>query len=151
VEILSWVAEWKTKVTMPTALIIDDSSASRTLLKGIVRSLGFTVVEAKDGESGLAAVESNWPLDLVLLDWHMEPMGGQEFLKLLRDQPRCARLPVVVITAEASRQVVIEAAQIGVQGYIVKPFNKAMVADRIAAMGLTPPAAAAAADAPAQG
>lgn len=127
---------------MPTALIVDDSSASRTLLKGIIRSLGFTVVEAKDGETGLAAVEANWPLDLVLLDWHMEPMGGQEFLKLLRDQPRSVRLPVVVITAETSRQVVIEAAQLGVQGYIIKPFDKAMVGARIAALGIAPPAAA---------
>ena len=125
---------------MPLALIVDDSSASRTILKGIVRNLGFTVVEAKDGESGLAAVEASWPLDLVLLDWHMEPMGGQEFLKLLRDQPRYARLPVVVIPAEASRQVVVEAAMLGVQGYIIKPFDKAMVAARIAALGLTPAA-----------
>lgn len=126
---------------MPTALIVDDSSASRTLLKGIVRSLGFTVVEAKDGESGLVAVTENAVLDLVLLDWHMEPMGGQEFLKKLRDQPQFVRLPVVVITAEASRQVVVEAALLGVQGYIIKPFDKAMVAARIAALGLAQPPA----------
>lgn len=120
---------------MPTALIVDDSSASRTLLKGILKGLGFTIHEAKHGEDGLAAVEQHWPIDLILLDWHMEPMGGFEFLKLLRDQPRATRVPVLVITAEASRQAVVDAAMLGIQGYIIKPFDKAMVSARVASMG----------------
>lgn len=122
---------------MPTALVVDDSAASRTLLKGLLRQLGFTSIEAADGAAGLKALSDNWPLDLVLLDWHMEPMDGPEFLRLVRDDPRTVGVPVVMITAEASRQAVIDAAKLGVQGYVVKPFNKQMLSERIAALGLS--------------
>lgn len=121
---------------MPTALVVDDSGASRTLLKGLLTQQGFTCIEAADGNAGLAALHDNWPLDLVLLDWHMEPMDGPEFLRQVRDDPRTVGVPVIMITAEASRQAVVDAAKLGVQGYVVKPFNKQMVAERIASLGL---------------
>jgi two-component system chemotaxis response regulator CheY len=120
---------------MPVALVIDDSGASRALLKGILTQQGFTVAEAADGESGLAAVRAS-PPDLILLDRNMEPMDGPTFLKHLRDDPRTVGIPVIMITAEASRQAVVDAAQFGVQGYIIKPFNKQLVAERIASLGL---------------
>lgn len=125
---------------MPTALVVDDSSASRILLRGILKSLGFAVDEAVDGEAALRAVATKAP-DLILLDWHMQPMDGPTFLKRLRDDPATVRLPVLMITAEASRQAVVDAAQLGVQGYIIKPFDKAMVGSRIAALGLAGDAA----------
>ncbi len=121
---------------MPTALVVDDSGASRTLLKGLLTQQGFTVHEAVDGESGLRSLVEHWPIDLVLLDWHMEPMDGPEFLRQVRDDPRTVGVPVIMITAEASRQAVIDAAQLGVQGYVIKPFNKQKVAERIASLGL---------------
>ncbi|MCS6971357.1 MAG: response regulator [Planctomycetes bacterium] len=122
---------------MPKALIVDDSGASRALLKGILVQQGFTVCEAQDGESGLRTLLAEWPIDLVLLDWHMEPMNGPAFLRELRDDPRTVGVPVIVITAEASRSAVVDAATIGVQGYIIKPFDRQLVARRIAALGLT--------------
>lgn len=124
---------------MPTALVIDDSTASRLLLKGILAQQGFTCVEAADGESGLRALEASWPIDLVLLDWHMQPMEGPEFLRRLRENQRTSGVPVIMITAEASRQAVFDIARMGVQGYVVKPFNKQMVAERIAALELAGP------------
>lgn len=123
---------------MPIALVVDDSGASRTLLKGLLKQQGFTVVEATDGETGLRELVANWPIDLVLLDWHMEPMDGPAFLRQVRDDPRTVGVPVIMITAEASRQAVVDAAQLGVQGYVVKPFDKQMVASRIASLGLAP-------------
>lgn len=128
---------------MPTALVVDDSAASRILLRGILGTLGFSVREAGDGEAALKALAGEAALpDLVLLDWHMQPMDGPAFLHRLRDEPRTVRIPVVVITAEASRQAVVDAAKLGVQGYIIKPFDKAMVAARVAALGLGGPAPA---------
>jgi two-component system, chemotaxis family, chemotaxis protein CheY len=121
---------------MPKALVVDDSGASRTLLKGLLSQQGFTCIEAADGNAGLQALRDNWPLDLVLLDWHMEPMDGPEFLRQIRDDPRTVGVPVIMITAEASRQAVVDAAKLGVQGYVVKPFNKQMVSERIAALGM---------------
>jgi two-component system chemotaxis response regulator CheY len=100
---------------MPTALVIDDSMASRTLLKGLLSQQGFTCVEAADGASGLQTLHANWPLDLILLDWHMEPMDGPEFLRQVRDDPRTVGVPVIMITAEASRQIVLWTDQQGFQ------------------------------------
>lgn len=121
---------------MPQALVIDDSAASRTLLKGLLTQQGFTCLEAADGNAGLQVLREKWPIDLVLLDWHMEPMDGPEFLRQIRDDPRTVGVPVIMITAEASRQAVVDVAKLGVQGYVVKPFNKQMVTERIAALGL---------------
>ena len=122
---------------MPNALVVDDSGASRTLLKGILKQQGFTVFEAADGEVGLQELASKWPIDLILLDWHMETMDGPTFLRTVRDDPRTVGVPVIMITAETSRQAVVDAAQLGVQGYVIKPFDKQMIASRIAALGLT--------------
>ncbi|MBN8526731.1 MAG: response regulator [Planctomycetes bacterium] len=121
---------------MPQALVVDDSAASRTLLKGLLTQQGFTCLEAADGNAGLQVLREKWPIDLVLLDWHMEPMDGPEFLRQIRDDPRTVGVPVIMITAEASRQAVVDVAKLGVQGYVVKPFNKQMVTERIAALGL---------------
>ena len=120
---------------MPTALVVDDSGASRTLLKGILKQQGYTVIEAADGEAGLRSLVEHWPVDLVLLDWHMEPMDGPAFLHQVREDPRTVSVPVIMITAEASRQAVVDIAKMGVQGYVVKPFDKQMIATRIAALG----------------
>jgi two-component system chemotaxis response regulator CheY len=121
---------------MPTALVIDDSGASRILLKGILKQNGFTVHEAIDGASGLLELAAQWPIDLVLLDWHMEPMDGPEFLRQMRDDPRTVGVPVIMITAESSRQSVVDMAKLGVQGYVIKPFDKKLVSARVAALGL---------------
>ncbi|MEK7414658.1 MAG: response regulator [Planctomycetota bacterium] len=122
---------------MPTALVIDDSGASRTLLKGILKTLGISVVEAADGTAGLNELgETGNNIDLILLDWHMEPMDGPTFLRLARENPLTVHIPVIMITAEASRHAVMEAAELGIKGYIVKPFDRQMVADRISALGL---------------
>lgn len=121
---------------MPTALVVDDSGASRTLLKGLLTQQGFSCLEAADGNAGLRILRERWPVDLVLLDWHMEPMDGPEFLRQVRDDPVTVGVPVIMITAEASRQAVVDVARLGVQGYVVKPFNKQKVAERIAALGL---------------
>lgn len=123
---------------MPTALVIDDSVASRTLLRGILKKLGISVVVAADGGAGLTELGANGSgIDLVLLDWHMEPMDGPAFLHHLRDNPLTVRLPVIMITAEADRKAVADIAQLGVQGYIIKPFDRQMVAARVAALGIT--------------
>ena len=121
---------------MPKALIIDDSGSSRTLLKGILSRLGVTAVEAKEGSEGLVKLAEAWPLELILLDWHMEPMDGPEFLKQLRADERFRKVPVMVITAEASRDAVTMAAAHGIIGYIVKPFDRDKVSERIKALGL---------------
>jgi two-component system chemotaxis response regulator CheY len=119
-----------------TALVVDDSSATRLILGGILRNLGMTVVEAKDGEEALRQLDTCWPVEVVMLDWRMQPMDGPAFLERMRADARFARLKVVMVTAENSANSVRQVAAFGIAGYIIKPFDKAMVAGRMAALGL---------------
>jgi two-component system chemotaxis response regulator CheY len=119
-----------------TALVVDDSSATRLILGGILRNLGMTVTEAKDGEEALRVLETSGPVEVVLLDWRMQPMDGPTFLQRVRADERFARLKVVMITAENNADSVRQVAALGIAGYIIKPFDKTMVAGRMAALGL---------------
>jgi two-component system chemotaxis response regulator CheY len=121
---------------MPTALIVDDSTSSRTLLRGILTQQGMSTVEAKDGTEALLRLAETATVDLLLLDLHMEPMDGMELLRQMRTDARFATIPALLITAEASRSAVVEAAALGIAGYIIKPFDKGKVAERIRALGL---------------
>jgi CheY-like chemotaxis protein len=74
---------------MSKVLIIDDSSSSRALLKGILAGIGVTTCEAADGEEGLRVLRAERPIDLVLLDWHMDKMDGPAFLTVA-PTPTCS-------------------------------------------------------------
>jgi len=121
---------------MVAVLIVDRSLPSRIPLAGFLAELGFDVRTANDGETALEGVAINGLPDLVFFEWNMEPMNGATFLQHVRDDPVSVRLPMFVLTAVASRQSVLQAGMIGVQGYIIKPFDRAEVAARIAALDL---------------
>jgi two-component system chemotaxis response regulator CheY len=119
---------------MARILVIDDSSSSRLLLKGMLTRLGHEVVEAPDGVEGLKQLSAQWPIALVLLDWHMDKMDGPAFLNAARADQTAGRVPVVMVTAESNPQLVRDAILLGLSGYILKPFNKEAVQERLAAL-----------------
>jgi two-component system chemotaxis response regulator CheY len=69
--------------------------------------------------------------DLVITDWNMPGMPGIDLLKAIRADPALAKIPVLMVTAEAKREQIIEAAQAGVNGYIIKPFTAATLEDKL--------------------
>ena len=119
---------------MAKILVIDDSSSSRTLLKGLLIRLGHDVVEAPDGEVGLKMLAEHWPIALILLDWHMDKMDGPTFLTTVRNDAQAGNVPVVMVTSESNPQMVREAIMMGLTGYILKPFSKQVVQERLAAL-----------------
>lgn len=121
---------------MAVALIVDNSVVSRMPLARFLAELGFDVREADDGEAALADLEYAGLPDLVFCEWEMEPMNGAGFLQHVRNDPVTVRLPIFILTAVVTRQAVVEAAALGIQGYIIKPFDHAEVAARIAALDL---------------
>ena len=104
-------------------LIVDDFSTMRRIIKGLLSELGFSnVEEADDGNSALPLLKANH-YDFLVTDWNMPGMTGIELLKAVRADGKLAKLPVLMVTAEAKREQIVEAAQAGVNGYVVKPFT----------------------------
>lgn len=112
-------------------LIVDDFSTMRRIVKNLLRELGFeNFTEADDGSTAMELLEST-EFDLVVLDWNMPGVTGIEVLKWIRAHERLSALPVLMVTAESKREQIVEAAQAGVNGYIVKPFNAATLSSKL--------------------
>ena len=112
-------------------LIVDDFSTMRRIIKNLMRDLGFNnTSEADDGNTALPMLKSGG-YDFLITDWNMPGMTGIDLLKAVRNDPDMANLPVLLVTAEAKKEQIIEAAQAGVNGYIVKPFNVATLKEKI--------------------
>lgn len=114
-------------------LVVDDFSTMRRIVTGLLKELEFTkMAEAEDGSAALKILETGaMPVTFVLTDWNMPVMDGLALLKKIRATPALSHLPVLMITAEAKKENIVEAAQAGADGYIVKPFNAATLKDKI--------------------
>lgn len=112
-------------------LIVDDFSTMRRIVKNLLRDLGFNnTQEADDGLTALPMLKKGG-FDFVVTDWNMPGMQGIDLLKNIRADEELKHLPVLMITAEAKREQIIEAAQAGVNGYIVKPFTAATLKEKL--------------------
>ena len=112
-------------------LIVDDFSTMRRIIKNLLRDLGFTnTQEADDGSSALPMLKAA-EFDFLITDWNMPGMTGIDLLKAVRADDKLKSLPVLMVTAEAKREQIIEAAQAGVNGYVVKPFTAQALKEKI--------------------
>jgi len=112
-------------------LVVDDFSTMRRIVRNLLKELGFTNVdEAEDGQVALHKLKTQH-YDFVVSDWNMPNMTGIELLRAVRAEPQLKALPFMMITAEAKRENIIEAAQAGASGYIVKPFTAATLEEKM--------------------
>jgi two-component system chemotaxis response regulator CheY len=112
-------------------LVVDDFSTMRRIVRNLLKELGFTNVdEAEDGVVALQKLK-NGHFQFVITDWNMPNMTGIDLLKNIRADPELKALPVLMITAEAKKENIIEAAQSGASGYIVKPFTAAVLEEKL--------------------
>lgn len=112
-------------------LVVDDFSTMRRIIKNILRELGYTnVEEADDGSTALEKLKEG-DFEFVVTDWNMPNMPGIELLKAMRGDAALKDTPVLMVTAEAAKENVMEAVQAGVNNYIVKPFTAAALKERI--------------------
>ncbi len=112
-------------------LIVDDFSTMRRIIKNLLRDLGFSnTQEADDGLTALPMLKAG-SFDFLVTDWNMPGMQGIDLLKEVRADAELAGLPVLMVTAEQKREQIIEAAQAGVNGYIVKPFTAQTLKEKI--------------------
>ena len=112
-------------------LVVDDFSTMRRIVKNLLNDLGYAnVQEADDGNTALPMLQTGG-FDFLVTDWNMPGMPGLDLLKAVRADAKLAKLPVLMLTAEAKREQIIEAAQAGVSGYVIKPFTAATLKEKI--------------------
>jgi len=112
-------------------LVVDDFSTMRRIVRNLLKELGYTNVdEAEDGAMGLQKLRSS-QFDFVISDWNMPNMDGLTMLQQIRADPALAKIPVLMVTAEAKKENIIAAAQAGANGYVVKPFTAATLDEKL--------------------
>jgi len=117
-------------------LIIDDSRATRAILKRMLAQLGFQAAEAENGADGLSMLAAIGNVDLVLVDWNMPTMNGFDFLQAARADAKYAEVPIVMVTTETEISQMTRALEHGATEYIMKPFTLDVLRDKLALLGL---------------
>lgn len=116
-----------------SVLIVDDSSVMRKIVERSLRLAGIEiekVLEADSGAAALGVIQQNVP-DMIFSDINMPTMDGIEFIRQLQAVESAKGIPVVMITTEGSQTRVMEALQLGAQGYIRKPFTPEQVREQV--------------------
>lgn len=104
-------------------LVVDDFSTMRRIVKNLLQDLGYThISEADDGKTAVPMLQTG-KFNVLITDWNMPLMPGLDLLKFIRADEKLKGLPVLMVTAEAKRDQIVEAAQAGVSGYVIKPFT----------------------------
>ncbi len=120
------------------ALVVDDSRSMRAILTKQLRELGFEVVEAAGGADALRSLHAQGPFELVLLDWNMPEMDGQEVLTLIRSEPKYKGVRVMMVTTESEMSQVSVALDAGANEYLMKPFDRDALLQKLILLGLDP-------------
>lgn len=122
--------------TLVKALIVDDSKAMRMIIKRIVTELGYATLEAGDGQQALDVLKANGPVQLALVDWNMPVMNGYEFVCEVRKLADHKDMRILMVTTETDVSNVTRALEAGASEYLMKPFTKEGIADKLAIIGL---------------
>lgn len=120
---------------MKYCLVVDDSSVIRRVSRRILEEMGFRVAEAENGEKALDTCQAEMP-DVVLLDWNMPVMDGYEFLTKVRQIPRGDEPKIIFCTTENDIAHISRALEAGANEYIMKPFDKTIVAAKFQDAGI---------------
>jgi two-component system chemotaxis response regulator CheY len=119
------------------AMVVDDSRAMRALLRKILTENGIEVVaEAENGQEALERLDEIGPIELTLLDWNMPVMNGYDALCAMRKNPRWHQMRVMLVTTETEASQILRALDAGADEYLIKPFAKEALRDKLSVMGL---------------
>jgi two-component system, chemotaxis family, chemotaxis protein CheY len=117
-------------------LLIDDSRAIRRIIGDMMQSLGFEVTEAGNGIEALERLEQFGAPDICFVDWNMPEMNGLEFIKAVRAKKEYSDLPLMMITTETEMERMAQAFVAGVNEYVMKPFDRDMIIEKMNILGI---------------
>jgi len=118
------------------ALVIDDSKAIRLILGKTLKDLGFEVIDAGNGVEAIERLKKAGKVDLALVDWNMPEMNGYEFVCEVRKNTAYKDLRLMMVTTETETSQVIKALEAGADEYLMKPFTKEMIQEKLSIMGI---------------
>jgi len=118
------------------ALVIDDSRAMRSILKGILTSLDFEVIEAADGRQAIEILTEDKTFDIALVDWNLPVMNGLEIVTEIRKDSSHSGMRLLMVTTETEIERVTQALQAGADEYIMKPFDRNMLLNKLVILGI---------------
>jgi two-component system chemotaxis response regulator CheY len=111
-------------------LVVDDSATMRRIVVNSLNRIGFPdCLEAGDGAAALGTFDAS--VDFVITDWNMPLMSGLDFVKALRSRDDGRKVPIIMVTTRSVREDIVQAAQAGVNNYIVKPFTPQVLKEKI--------------------
>lgn len=118
------------------ALVIDDSRAMRTILRGLLGDMGYTVTEAANGRDALKALASAPDISLAMVDWNMPEMNGLEFVQAVRKDGGNSGVRLIMCTTETEMSQVAKALECGADEYVMKPFTTDVIREKLRTIGL---------------
>jgi two-component system chemotaxis response regulator CheY len=118
------------------ALVVEDSTTIRMILRKFLGKLGFDVVEAGNGREGLDRLREMARADVVLVDWNMPEMNGVDFVRAVRADHKYDVLPLVMVTTNTELENVAEALSAGANEYVMKPFTLDMIREKLELLGI---------------
>jgi len=118
------------------ALVVDDSRALRAIMGRILREIGFDVAEAADGKAALDVLAQKGPFDVALVDWNMPVMNGLELIQAVKGDASLSSLRILMVTTESEATQIVTALEAGAGEYLMKPFTKEAVVDKLALLGV---------------
>ncbi|MFC4059567.1 response regulator [Planomonospora corallina] len=119
------------------AIVIDDSSTMRRIIRGVLTRLGFSVYEAAHGQEALDLLdEIPTTPDVALVDWNMPVMDGLEFIRRVRKMDGMREMCLMMVTTESEQSKVVRALAAGAHEYVIKPFTPETIHEKLVYMGL---------------
>jgi two-component system chemotaxis response regulator CheY len=119
------------------ALVVDDSKSMRMLLAKSLKEVGFDVAEAADGQEALDRLNRGQEADLMLVDWNMPVMNGYDLVCAVRANPLLGSVRIMMVTTETSMDQIQKALAAGANEYLMKPFTKEVLLEKLSLLGLT--------------
>jgi two-component system chemotaxis response regulator CheY len=114
------------------ALVIDDSSSMRSILKRYLRQMNYEVLEAGNGREALQRCQEARDIDVALVDWNMPVMNGIDFVRELRSQREHDHVKLMMVTTENDAARIVEALGAGANEFVMKPFTFEVLEEKIA-------------------
>ena len=118
------------------ALVVDDSRATRMIIRKLLSGIGYEVVEACHGKEALARLETASDVAVAFIDWNMPEMNGLELVSVIRQDPTRDDMRLVMVTSETELERVQAALQAGANEYVMKPFTADILKEKLALLGL---------------
>ena len=119
------------------ALVVDDSRATRLILRQMLTSLGFEVAEAGHGREALTYLNAHEDTSLALVDWNMPEMNGLELVQAVRHDSRFSGMRMMMVTTETEMANITKALEAGANEYVMKPFSKEVIQEKLQLLGIT--------------